>query len=144
MAERNETLTARGVVAPARSEVRSMGASLAICFAGFLLPGASHAILGRFGSAVTFAVSILTMFALGLAMHGQLYGAVPEQFLHLFAFVADVGTGAGYAAARVASLGVGDLASPSYEYGTTYLWVAGLLNYLVILDAFDIAQGRKP
>ena len=31
----------------------------------------------------------------------------------------------------------------SYEYGNTFLMTAGLLNFLVILDAFDIAMGRK-
>jgi hypothetical protein len=36
------------------------------------------------------------------------------------------------------------MTAPSYDYGTTYLWVCGLLNYLIILDVFDIAQGRKP
>ena len=29
------------------------------------------------------------------------------------------------------------------EYGTTYLLAAGLMNILLILDAFDIAIGRK-
>ena len=32
----------------------------------------------------------------------------------------------------------------TYEYGNTFLLVAGLLNYLAMLDAFDIAAGRKP
>jgi hypothetical protein len=41
-------------------------------------------------------------------------------------------------------LGIGAMTSQSYDYGTTFLWVAGLLNFLIILDAFDIARGRKP
>jgi hypothetical protein len=32
----------------------------------------------------------------------------------------------------------------TFEYGNTFLLVAGLLNYLGMLDAFDIAVGRKP
>jgi hypothetical protein len=31
----------------------------------------------------------------------------------------------------------------TYEYGNAFLVVAGLLNMLVILDAYDIALGRK-
>ena len=31
----------------------------------------------------------------------------------------------------------------SYQYGNTFLMTAGLLNFLVILDAFDVAMGRK-
>ena len=32
---------------------------------------------------------------------------------------------------------------PTYEYGSTFLLTAGLMNILLILDAFDIASGRK-
>jgi hypothetical protein len=31
----------------------------------------------------------------------------------------------------------------TYEYGNAFMMVAGLLNMLVVLDAFDVAQGRK-
>ena len=31
----------------------------------------------------------------------------------------------------------------TYEYGNSFLIVAGLLNFLVMLDAFDVAMGRK-
>ena len=31
----------------------------------------------------------------------------------------------------------------TYEYGNTFLVAAGLLNSLVVLDAYDIALGRK-
>jgi len=31
----------------------------------------------------------------------------------------------------------------TYEYGNTFLIVAGLLNFLVMLDAYDIGAGRK-
>jgi hypothetical protein len=31
----------------------------------------------------------------------------------------------------------------TYEYGNAFGIVAGLLNMLVVLDAFDVAEGRK-
>jgi hypothetical protein len=34
-------------------------------------------------------------------------------------------------------------ARATYEYGNTFLLIAGLLNYLAMLDAFDISAGRK-
>jgi hypothetical protein len=34
-------------------------------------------------------------------------------------------------------------ARATYEYGNTFLLIAGLLNYLCMLDAFDISAGRK-
>ncbi len=122
----------------------NMAATLGICATGWFFPGASHLFLGRWGRAIAFTVSVLAMFALGLAMQGRLYDIAPEQPLHIFAFVANVGVGIPYVIAQQLGLGVGFLPNPSYDYGSTYLWVSGLLNYLIVLDAFDIAQGRKP
>ena len=129
---------------PKPGKPMSMAASLGICATGWFFPGASHLFLGRWGRAIAFTVSVLTMFGLGLAMQGRLYDVAPEQPLHIFAFVANVGVGIPYLVAQQLGLGVGFLANPSYDYGSTYLWVSGLLNYLIVLDAFDIAQGRKP
>ena len=39
--------------------------------------------------------------------------------------------------------GGGEVTAATFEYGNTFLIVAGLLNFLVVLDAFDIAMGRK-
>ena len=39
--------------------------------------------------------------------------------------------------------GRGDVRAVSYEYGNTFLIVAGLLNLLVVIDAYDVAVGRK-
>ena len=39
--------------------------------------------------------------------------------------------------------GTGDVTAITWEYGNTFTIVAGLLNMLVVLDAFDITQGRK-
>jgi hypothetical protein len=121
----------------------SPGATLAVCAAGWLVPGLGHLCLKRWGRGLVFAAGILTMFGLGLAMQGRLYGMVPEQPLHLFAFAANAGTGLAYVLARNLDWGIGVLSSPNYDYGSTYLWVAGLLNYRVMLDTFDIARGRK-
>ena len=100
--------------------------------------------LGRWVRGLLFAAAILTMFGLGIAMQGRLYDMSPEQPLHVFAFVADVGAGIPYMVAQRMGYGIGVLSNPSYDYGSSFLWVAGLLNYLVVLDAFDIARGRKP
>jgi hypothetical protein len=40
-------------------------------------------------------------------------------------------------------LGKGVVTAATYEYGNTFVIVAGLLNMLVALDAYDIALGRK-
>jgi hypothetical protein len=135
--------------APEAREIRplrklNLAVSLAICFSAWLLPGMGHFVLGRWVRGIIFTTCILVMFMMGLAMEGLLYGTVFEQPLHIFAFVANVGVGLPYFLAQRIGAGLGTMTSPTYDYGTTFLWVAGLLNYLVVLDAFDIAQGRKP
>ena len=132
------------VPTPVRLEPLSLAKSLAICASGWLVPGVSHLLLRRWGRGLMFTMAVMAMFLFGVAMHGRLYDFTPEQPLHIFAFLANAGIGLPYIFAQRMGYGVGLLSSPTYDYGNTYLWVAGLLNYLIVLDAFDIAQGRKP
>ena len=37
----------------------------------------------------------------------------------------------------------GDVTSITYEHGTAFTITAGLMNLLLMLDAFDIAEGHK-
>jgi hypothetical protein len=46
-------------------------------------------------------------------------------------------------AAKLLGMGTGEVTAHTYEYGYTFCIVAGLLNMLVMLDAYDIAVGRK-
>ena len=59
------------------------------------------------------------------------------------AAIADLGIGLPYLLAKLAGAGGGNVIAITYEYGNTYVIVAGLLNMLAVLDAFDIAIGRK-
>jgi hypothetical protein len=142
--EETDELRRRTIAPPMIAPPMSVPRALAVCIGGWLVPGVSHLVLGRWGRGLAFTASVIAMFVLGLAMQGRLYAVPPEQPLHLFAFVADVGVGIPYFVAEQFGYGVGVLSGPNYDYGTTFLWVAGLLNYLIVLDAFDISQGRKP
>ena len=130
--------------ATVESKPMNLAATIAICSGGWLVPGLAHILIGRWIRGLIFAACVLLMFALGLAMHGKLYNLEFDEPLHVFAFVANIGAGIPYWIADKLGLGIGTITWPSYDYGTTFLWVCGLLNYLIILDAFDIAQGRKP
>ena len=59
------------------------------------------------------------------------------------AAIADLGIGAVYGIASALGYGAGDVRAVTYEYGNAFLIVAGLLNLLVVIDACDIALGRK-
>jgi hypothetical protein len=88
-------------------------------------------------------VALSLMFTIGLALHGRLFPFAPGEPLVLLAAFADIGIGLPYFLAWMAGAGQGTVVAASYEYGNTYLIVAGLLNMLVVLDAYDIAMGRK-
>jgi hypothetical protein len=107
------------------------------------IPGAGHLLLGRRQKAIVFFVALLAMFAVGLWLRGRLFPFdFTQPIVALMAF-ADLGIGAAYLISKAMSLGAGDVVAQSYEYGNTFIIVAGLLNMLTMLDAFDIALGRK-
>lgn len=115
----------------------------AICAAAWLVPGAGHLWLGRTQKGVSFLVLLPLMFACGLWLEGRLFPFEFTQPLVALAAFADLGIGVPYFVAKVLGLGAGRVVAIAYEYGNAFLIVAGLLNMLVVLDAFDIAQGRK-
>ena len=114
-----------------------------ICALAWAIPGAAHFWLGRREKAVIFFVALPLMFAFGLWLEGRLFPFEFSQPLVALAAIADLGIGAPYFIAKMAGLGAGRVVAITYEYGNTFLIVSGLLNMLVVLDAFDVAEGRK-
>lgn len=114
-----------------------------LCLAAWLIPGAGHLWQGRLQKGVVFLVILPLMFAIGLALEGRVFPFEPAQPLVALAAVADLGIGATYFVTWAMGWGGGTVVAPTYEYGNTFLIVAGLLNLLVVIDACDIALGRK-
>ncbi|OQX53615.1 MAG: hypothetical protein B5M54_06530 [Candidatus Aminicenantes bacterium 4484_214] len=83
------------------------------------------------------------MTILGLIMEGRVYSFETQNPLTILAFFSDLGNGLFYLLTRWLGWGVGNLKMSTFEYGTAYIAGAGLLNYLVALDAYDIARGKK-
>jgi hypothetical protein len=107
------------------------------------VPGIAHLWLGRRQKGVIFLVMLPLMFAMGLWLRGRLFPFEPSQPLVALAAIADVAIGVPYFVARAMHLGAGQVTAITYEYGNTFIIVAGLMNLLVMLDAFDVAEGRK-
>jgi hypothetical protein len=91
------------------------------------------------------------MFITGLAFGGHLFPVQESQsggwqtLLQMPPMIANLGAGVLYLICWMTGTGFIEHASyETFEYGNTFLLVAGLLNYLGMLDAFDIAVGRKP
>ena len=114
-----------------------------LCVASWALPGAGHLWLGRRSKGLIFLVALPLMFTIGLAVHGRLFPFDVSEPLVGMAAVADLGIGLVYFIAGALGHGAGDVRAVTYEYGNAFLIVAGLLNLLVTVDAYDVAMGRK-
>ena len=125
------------------AEQTQSGGLVLLCLASWAIPGAGHLWLGRRSKGLIFLVAIPLMFAIGLALRGRLAPFDLSDLLVGLAAVADLGIGLPYFLARMLGYGGGDVRAVTYEYGNTFLVVAGLLNLLVVIDAFDVALGRK-
>lgn len=115
-------------------------------FAGWLLPGLGHVSQGRLTRGLVLGLVVLVMFAAGVKLGGRLYSITDtsEGLLSNVFGACDLGTGLLYFLARAAGVAANDQAQlDTAEYGNIFLMVSGLLNYLLMLDAFDIAVRRK-
>lgn len=120
--------------------------------AAWFVPGLGHLLQGRWGRALLLGGAVWACFISGFLMGGHLFkfaGSEPGMsgWLQLPPMIGDLGTGLLYIICWVSGFGFANgpqqAALPTFEYGWTLLLVAGLLNYLAMLDAFDIAAGRK-
>jgi hypothetical protein len=139
--------------------------ALLSCVLAWLLPGAGHFYLGKRRRAAVFFLVVFATFMLGLLNEGHSYLADRQQPLTYLGTFANIAIGPLEFLSRRSTYHrlvyalPADENSPEAqvlltamrdkvkvvtdEYGTTFLLTAGLMNMLLILDAFDIAIGRK-
>ena len=126
-----------------RTQAAAPGMLVLLCLAAWAVPGAGHLWMGRRQKGLVFLLALSSMFVVGLLLQGRIFPFDWSEPLVGLAAVANVGVGAPWLLARMVGAGAGTVTASSYEYGNCFLIVAGLLNFLVILDAFDIGMGRK-
>jgi hypothetical protein len=119
---------------------------------GWFVPGAGHLLQGHWARALILGGAVWICFVCGLLMGGHMFSLGGDQqglsaLLQIPPMIANLGSGLLYLASWFFGVGFADdpqlAARATYEYGTTFLLIAGLLNYLVMLDAFDISAERK-
>ena len=110
--------------------------------AGWLVPGAGHFLQGKWVRGTLLAVSIVAMFALGLAMQGKLYTGA-QDILDMLGVAGDLGSGLLYVIGRGLGLGTQPIQTTVADYGTKFIVVAGLLNIIAAVDAHNLRTGRK-
>jgi hypothetical protein len=129
-----------------------------LLFLAWLIPGLGHWLLGKRRRAAVFAAVVLASFVTGVLLSGEL--AVPQQNspLSWFFSFGCLGNGALYlirllwvngldglfgSSFPYGLQGGGDPVAAGFFYGKTFLYTAGLMNLLVVLDVHDIARGDK-
>ena len=133
-------------MSPARAttaEKSQPGGLVLLCLASWAIPGVGHIWLGRRAKGVIFLIALPLMFALGLALQGRVFSFDASDILTTLEAAAQLGIGVIYFLVGPLGFGKGDVRSVTYEYGISFLIVAGLLNALVVIDAYDVALGRK-
>ena len=114
----------------------------------WFLPGFGHLMQGRWTRGAIIALVIWTMFVIAILSGGAHYPGFEFKdgaLLYLLNVFARLGNGLGTLISFLfMSNPVPNVAAlATFEYGGRFLEVAGLLNYLAVLDAFDIQIGRK-
>ena len=114
----------------------------------WLIPGAGHILQKRYARGIIIGAAIWVMFIIAVISGGAYYPGFEFKdgsLLYLLNIFARLGNGAGALVSFILS------ASPpknvaswaTFEYGGRFLEIAGLLNYLAVMDAADINLGRK-
>ncbi len=109
----------------------------------WLVPGMGHIYLKRRLRGLAFFMLVITSLLIGCRLEGNLYQVVPGQPLTILATLGSMGMGFPYFLLRYGLHYEGAVRGAGYEYGTAFLLTAGLMNLLLVLDAWDIARGKK-
>jgi hypothetical protein len=123
--------------------VRSQGNAAVAVLSAWLVPGLGHIYLKRRLRGLAFFVLVIVSMLVGCSLEGNLYRVVPGQPLTILATLGSMGMGFPYFVLRYALHYQGNIMGAGYEYGTAFLLTAGLMNLLLVLDAWDIVRGKK-
>jgi len=128
---------------PPDAGLRRENQAWAIGIAGWLLPGLGHALQRMWGRAVIVFLTVGLLVVAGAMMRGNVFGSNANDAFDTLGYVADLGTGSFYVAARALERDGADVSHAEGDYGTRFLATAGVLNLLAALHAYEAARGRK-
>jgi hypothetical protein len=114
-----------------------------VLLAGWLVPGAGHLLLRKWWRAGLLALSIVGMFAIGIALKVKVYQMNFGEPLDMLGSAGDLGAGLLYGLARFLGWGQDPVLVAVADYGTKFIVVGGLLNIIAAVDAHSLAIGRK-
>jgi uncharacterized integral membrane protein len=127
----------------APTAARLQGNLVVAVLSAWLVPGLGHIYLKRYGRGLAFFVLVIASLLIGCKLEGNLYWVVAGQPLTILATLGSMGVGFPYFLLRYGLHYQGNVMGAGYEYGTAFLLTAGLMNLLLVLDAWDIVRGKK-
>jgi hypothetical protein len=121
----------------------SLALGILAAAAGWAVPGLGHLLLRQWGKAAVYFLCVGGLACAGLAMRGGVFGGNPSDMFDRLGFFADLGTGGFYFLAHTIQNAGPDIAHASGDYGTRMFATAGMLNFLTVLEAYEIGRGRR-
>jgi hypothetical protein len=109
----------------------------------WLVPGLGHVYLKRLARGLIFFVLVLAAIVIGCNLQGNLYRPTPGAPLSYLGTLGSMGMGIPYFVLRYGMHYEGAQEAAGFEYGSAFLLTAGLMNFLLVLDAWDIGLGKK-
>jgi hypothetical protein len=110
---------------------------------GLVFPGTGYLFQRRWIRGLLVFASVVILFAFGLGMGGKIYSPNAGDVLDILGFFGDIGATGLYLLAHVAGWGQLPAQVVDADYGTKFIVVAGLLNFIAAVDAHDIVLGKK-
>jgi hypothetical protein len=132
---------------PEKEATPSVGKWAPAVALGWLIPGGGHFLLKRPVRGGLLAACVAAMFLLGLMMRGALFqpqtGDILTTVIYCGGFLGNLLSGILYLCTVWLGYSQPDVAGHVHDYGTKFLVAAGMLNLLAMVDAFEIATGKK-
>jgi hypothetical protein len=117
------------------------GIAAAVC--AWIVPGLGHAMLRRWPKAIAYFLAVGILAVVGLTMRGDVLPASSQDAFDRLGFVADLGTGGYYFFSKTLEPSGPDDSKASGDYGTRIFAAAGVLNFLIILEAYEIGRRNR-
>ena len=112
-------------------------------FLAWVLPGAGHLYLRRWRRGLAFLALVSAALIIGHQLEGRLPWVFSGSPLAVLATLGGLGSGGPYLFLRLGLGFSGNVEAAGFEYGGAFILTAGLMNLLLVLDAWDISTGRK-
>jgi hypothetical protein len=111
--------------------------------AAWLVPGLGHLLQRRWGRALTFFISAGGLAVTGYLLRGNVFPMHSPDAFGTLGFLADAGSGVFYFLSHFFEAAGADVSRAPGDYGTRFIAAAGIVNVLAVIDAYEIACGRR-